>query len=521
MIKTENRFQDKYTIISFIISIIFLIPILYYPISCDLSIYISEGKLIADGGKIYSDLIDIKPPMFYYFYSLIYNLTGLNEFNIRIFDFIWQFFTLFALYFYVLKVFKDKFSAQILLPIYSILYVSVGYIASMHTESFITLFLIRILLLENKEDRRILDLTLEALILGLITSMKFTFGIIYIAVIINDLLLLNDNFKSFAKKHFTIISISGIVIALSFLPLLDKEIFSGFKNGTQYLSFYSALPHLSLSTLKMSLKTISIFFGDNFSLFYTFSLVVGLYSLVKNSSIEIDRKKSLIFISFLMLFFSVLIERKLAVMHFVRIFGISSIIITFGIKYIFESGIFKNSNRRLKPFIAIIILGTLLFSPIPRALNLFQPVYYFYKSNEKFNQFYSDNLNIHLRTNFIQIAEFINSKTTSKDSVIVISTGGNVINYFLKDCRKSAFTQSCFYLSEVNIQDWSKKIELEMQSAKYLIIQDNDIHPMLTGNDFSSLENIKSKPNLNYILQNRFTLDTLMKPFHIYRCIIK
>src|SRR5210317_1628673 len=86
MLKNESMNIYGYLIISAVL----LLPTIAFPISSDMSVFMHGGSIIADGGILYKDFFDIKPPLIYYIYAFIDLLFGNNVVFFRLFDFVYQ-----------------------------------------------------------------------------------------------------------------------------------------------------------------------------------------------------------------------------------------------------------------------------------------------------------------------------------------------------------------------------------------------------------------------------------------------
>ena len=164
-LKLKNIKTDYYFLgISFVI----LIPIIFYPIFNDLSIYITAGKTIFHGGRIYVDYVDLKPPLFYYFYTLIYMLTGGTEIGIRLFDYFWQILTIITIFKITKKIYKEKEYSYLSVIIYAVSYSALTFAEIMHTESFISLPVLLIIYYEITFKNNWKIYIVEGILLGLI-----------------------------------------------------------------------------------------------------------------------------------------------------------------------------------------------------------------------------------------------------------------------------------------------------------------------------------------------------------------
>ncbi|MFN3780947.1 MAG: hypothetical protein ACK4SO_02085, partial [Candidatus Kapaibacteriota bacterium] len=68
-----------FKVFSFVTYLLLLLPLFFLPIGFDYSIFYTGGKIIANGGKLYIDFIDIKPPLVFYIFALM-NIIFKNNF---------------------------------------------------------------------------------------------------------------------------------------------------------------------------------------------------------------------------------------------------------------------------------------------------------------------------------------------------------------------------------------------------------------------------------------------------------
>ena len=120
----------------------------------DVSLFLCGGRTIADDGIIYKDFIDLKPPLIYYIYSIIYTIFGWGEHSVRIFDYLYQIIFIFSLYYVILKTINIRKIAITAVIIYSIIYTSIGPGATFQAEGMALLPLTWALLLRMKSKNK-------------------------------------------------------------------------------------------------------------------------------------------------------------------------------------------------------------------------------------------------------------------------------------------------------------------------------------------------------------------------------
>ena len=67
-----------------------LLPILTFPVHTDQATFLRGGMALLEGGTLYVDFIDVKPPLVYMLYAIPAAVAGASEIGIRVFDLIWQ-----------------------------------------------------------------------------------------------------------------------------------------------------------------------------------------------------------------------------------------------------------------------------------------------------------------------------------------------------------------------------------------------------------------------------------------------
>lgn len=497
------------------------VPILLFPLSGDLSVMFLGGKSIADAGKIYVDFIDIKQPLIYYFFALSNILFGDTEIAPRILDYIFQLSTAFLTFFVVKKAIGNSIIAYLSSLTYIMVYISLNYSNTAQCESYAGLLIVLLMHLLMKDETTAKDFFIIGALLGILGGLKITFLIMSFGL---PLLSISNDKKLIIKPYLKLISFtSGLIILLliTHLPLSDKQIYTGFKDALTFLTFYSDFPPINAEFFKESLKKTAIFFGDNYSIFLFFASVWGLM-LSLTDKIDPKSKKlvniALVFTIFLLL--SVAVERKMMAYHFSRFLLPISIVSSFGMFSLYKNFVeqFKKNIFKYRLILSILVLFFCFFSPIPRYFNMLAMSYYYFFKEDAYNQMYSDENSS--SNNRIEQLEVINNihNIEKNDFVLVINSGGNIINHKL-DCRISSFGHSCFYLSVLKIENWRKKFFDEQKSADWLVIQKNDIHYFMTRTNLSSYELIMKEPVFSDLIRKNFEVKNELRNYIILKKI--
>jgi hypothetical protein len=507
----------------FLIIILVLFPTIFFPIHSDLSIFLLGGKALLEGKKLYVDYIDIKPPLIYYLFAGIYQITGKSEILLRIFDFAMQFSAICLMYFVISKQTRNSTIALFSCIIYALLYSTFNFNQTFQGESFTSLPLIFLIIIQFAKKNSIWLMLLRGILIGFLFSIKFTLGIVFIPILLDDLFSKEFSYKSVLSR--AVLTFIGFIIfvLLSFSPLFASDVQKGYLNVIDFFKFYTYNVPFNAEFVQNTIKFVGLYFGGFFSLVLIVFASIGLSRLFTKDNKEERSVQHLINLSFtlsLFLLISVIIEKQFFLYHFMRFYLPISIIAGLGLYSIINKLKINWKNISLyTKFIAVLIVIFLIFeSPVPRWLKLLKvPAYYFTDKNKYDNLFTNQDDAYICRIQYIEVAKYINDNKKPGDFVIVMSTGSNPINFFLNNARISRFSQSCFYFSKANIKNWKDGILNEMKSANWIVVQDNDRHRFINGHDFSSWESLQQNPVMFFQLNENYKQNIQIGNFLIFK----
>lgn len=507
-ISSKSLSKDR---IFLIISILLLIPTLFFPMFGDIAIFLEAGRVIANGGKIYVDYIDIKPLTFYYFFAIIYKLFGYSEIGIRIFSLIWQLFTIILLNQIVSKQLNNNLLGSLAAVIYSISYTVLGYNSSVTPESFLGLFILVSFYFFDKLNNR--NAIYIGIIIGIAISFKYTFGVILVVFIILNW----EYYRKFFFKYSTLMLISSLsILLLNFLPLLNSSVFQGFNDVNNFLKFYSSIPPINNEFIKYVLTQTSNLLTYYYSMTFFIIMIIGLYI---SSTDKVYKEKKIIIGSILLaifLFLTIIIEKKLSVFHYPRLLLPFSILTAIGFNGIIKLIEWKKLNFIGRYLLVITIPLMIIFSPLPRYMKEVINTKA-YLTNDLDSKYQIDGDNVVIRESYKNTANYIRPNAKPGDFIKVISIGGNMINYFLSEFRGSALPQSCFYYGEYKIKNWQELHNAEIKKSDWIIVQNNDNHPIINGHNRTSYESLQYDTLNNNYVQENFIQDTIIKPFIVFK----
>lgn len=518
MPKIDYKHFSFYLVLSWLI----LLPLLYFPLSGDLALFLSSVKVINSGGLPYKDLVDIKPPILFYLFQAMTKVFGMGEYGVRLFDFIIQTITISLLYITILKATNEKLPAFMSGVLYSIAYVTLNINNTTQIESIFSVCVVTTIYFQAFHREKYWLFFPIAFLIGIFTGMKYTLGILLAAILFDDILFARLSIKSLVKKY-SVVSI-GFVIAfgLGIIPYFNPEIFQGFKEMSQYFSFYAHQPEINSESLKFILSALGTYLGDNQSLLMFSLFIAGIAYMLKTTNPQ-NQMNSILRISFLIAFallMTCFIERKMFGYHLSRMNAALAYFWAFGAYsiYLYLKENVLSRNNFSKFAICIMCLFFIPLSPIPRFTQVIKIPIVYYKNPQQYDQLFERaGSESFLRIQHKQVADYINRRINHNDFVINASTGGSMINYLLKTAKISKFCQSSYYVFPQASAKHINDLAIELSQAKYLVAQDNDKHLYINGSKLSTYETLMQNQILKNIIDSIFTVDTTIGNFIIFK----
>lgn len=504
------------------LSVLVLLLTVFFPVSGDLSIYALSGKTIAESKAIYYDYIDLKPPLFCMLYAIIYKTIGISQIALRGFDFFYQLLTIASLYYFVKKTYNDRITASVSILVYSALYCTLNFTHTMMPEGFAGLPLILISYFYIYKKNSIFNNLIIGVLAGYVINIKYSFAIFMLALLVYD--INKYKWKELLIKYTYIIVAIILITLLSLIPLLNNNSYSGFMKVIDYLNYYSSIQTINVELFKYGLYRINIFYSEYLSLVFFISLVIGIYMVYddkKHKGCNTERNASNIaMLMFMFLMLSIIIERKLLVYNFSRLYVFIAIFIAIGLQrsFYFIKNIWFNSTFKIKLLVVSMLCLSTAFTPIPRIIRISPIAYYFLFDERQYWQNYQrEGDNTIQLENYRDIAKVIDENSQKNDLAVVVSIGGNLINYYFQNAAYSKFSQNQFYFSRQRIDDWYNDFVDEVHRSKWLVIQTNDYHPIITGNILSSYKSIEKDSALYQYFTSNFEYFSNYDSLYIYR----
>ncbi len=505
--------MKKNDIIIILTAAALLVPLLFFPISLDLSIFASAGKVIAEGGKIYVDYVDVKPPLIYYIFAGIYELFGWDTIFLRLFDYFWQLASVISLLIVMKKLLNNRAPAYISIIIYVLAYIGMNYENTTQCEGLTALPLVWLIYLLAKKGNSPAAQITAGVLAGFITALKYSFGIIILPILIFDIVY-SDNILEFLKKAGR--QAAGFLAAMLLfsLPLFDSEVREGFFNLIKYLSFYSNNPPLSIGYLGISIKVIGGYLGARYSLLLTIAFFFGLYFLLSKNKIAFNKKNEFLLISLFLIFSllaSVFFEKKYYFYHHLRYYLPMVMITGIGL---YEIGklVFKGTNGfGLRTFIlSMFLIFALVFGPFVRYGYYALTPYYYFADREKYLTVFDkpssmEDITVEQR----KIASVLKKNLKKNDKLLIMSIESNPLYQMTDAGRISKYALSSMYFGKGAPAEWEAGIFNEIKSADWIVIQSRLRQFIFNGHNKTVMESLKERKEMyDYFIKNFTAVDT-------------
>ena len=495
-----------------------LLPILSYPFAPDISCFVMGGKAILGGSKLYVDYIDLKSPIVYYFTAGVMWLFGEGAFNIRLFDFIWQFCTAMSLFYFVRKFF-DANLARISALVYCFVYVLMVWDNTMECETTIALPLVWAIGLFVTESSRLKRYIIAGVLLSFVVAFKYTLGV---AVFPFFYLILFDKTEQIRIRIASATMFSAVLMfgfALFHFPLLDTAILSGYKELIGFLGCYSNFPKSNWFNAMVLVRVLFEPTGRPVSVGLCLLFILGVVQFLTKKKELPETKLAVILISMYILNLLVIIyERKGFPYHFLRNEVPLSIIVPLGLAYAVEQlRQWRNKQKLIIVLYCAVAIGSAVALPavtISRNFNILyqwltnQPNYYLAVSKKEINP---PNW-----TSFHKIMQLIDSTSGSNSKVINLSIDELPLILHAGYTHSSSFAHSYIYRGGCDNASFLAKAVEDYKRTDWIVARDNDNLVFVIGDEVSSYASIRKNPELNALLDSNFVLYSEIDGFKMF-----
>lgn len=482
-----------------------LLPILSFPISPDLATFIISGRSMLDGGLLYVDVIDVKPPLLYLIVGIVSKVFGGSAISLRLFDLVWQSATLYLLIRLLQKNMASPLWTWCTALLYALLYTSLGHETTIQAETFFALPLLGVLNAVDKPPSWTRN-ALIGLLAGAVFLLKYTLGIVAPAAIVY-FLLRGEGWKQTVTSAAQMALASFVIIGVIVWPMLaDPRFIPALSDMFSYLRVYSPYQSHGLWIVADGLKTTAGMFGDNLSLMVCIAAAFGLIS----SSHRLVYASAFVG---LLLFFTVLLEGKYFPYHFARLLIPLSIISGAGTATFLPRlrTLLRESRWLNRATIGLAMATALLFSPLPRVANIAvnavkdlfssDPLEARFASNPTLGDRYRDN---------VILGQYLTEHIQPADHVMSMSALGSPMLSTIPTKHVGPFMDSHLYFGVGSRDKWKELAFDQLRRADWVVVDTKDVAAAVTMHEYTSLQSLQSnKPMSNYVNENFVVTDSI------------
>ncbi len=480
---------------------VILLPISTFPMSMDHSIYSQAGAAIAQGKLLYKEFIDVKSPIWYYYFACINIVFGSGEFAIRWADIIVTA-ILFSWITLRYKSFLTLTELVCISVIYLLAYIAPGFGVVMQPDSFINPLLMLIILSYSKQYQTKVDVIERGVLIGFIVGIKLTFAVILPVALLLELIESKQNRTQ--QITYTGLMIMSIVtgLALSYSPLLNSEIRESYLPVMKFTAQYAAFPPFTIvDFFKSTVKAQTDILTDNYSLPFMFCALVGFVLALRQSvgttwnNITARNKVVLIALMYgLALWCSIIIERKFLPNHFYRIYGMLSIASGVTVALILQwvkTLQWNKNNILISGLVCSTVVLFISLSPVSRYVVHVMNFITYHSNQQKFDTVYERSEIGYDRVQEKQIAAYINSHSEPTHKTLVIGNGISQTYIHVHKPVWSYFGEAHFYHSSYAPPIWVNRYHQEITMAHWIVVCTNDVYPFLNGHDRTSWQSLQ------------------------------
>lgn len=484
--------------ILFTLAALIATPILLLQISSDQAIFLRAGETILEGKKLYVDFIDIKPPLFFYVFAGIQWFCSNTNITSMFLNYLIVITTVLIIMYRKKSI--DMYDWIWVLS-YTVLYTSLS-MNVLYPEMLCMPLLLYVSIQASSESPTRMSVLFSGVVVGICAALKYTPAI---------MILLSPTVWFFTKvKNFRILlmlHILGAILAfvLCHFPLLDTELREGYFRTLTYIQAYSNHDLDFTLLLRIAIDSLNDIFSKNYTIISFSACLLGIrFILLKSSDIAPnDRLPISMLVSSVLLYLSVVAERKFLNYHYIRLLPEFCFITVFGYygmyKYVKSISIGKQTYRWA--IIAVIVMIMIILSPVKpyiKNVMLFQhissPVLreaLFTKQEQFLQSILSED----------SASQYLKTLTTrGAKKFLIQSVGGITLSYKANIPLWSVFGQSQFYYSDGIPKEWYNQYLEKLYECEVLVVDNCDRYPGVNGHNLTSFESLqKDISSFNYV----------------------
>ncbi|MBL7989447.1 MAG: glycosyltransferase family 39 protein [Chlorobi bacterium] len=482
------------------------------------------GKQLLEGKVMFRDFIDNKPPLIAWIYAGGISLFGSQSSSIRTLDCIVQIITCGVMISLVRKATGNSLWAVTSALLYAILYSGLGFMNSAQTESYAGICAVSALWLQLHK-RTGWGLFSAGFLLGGLFTLKYPMGIMLAIAVVAEFWFFRDTAKKMLQRALFLIAGFLVVPLLLVVWLVSSGAWANFLEASGFMSKYGTIQWQNPSLLlKVYLSGVPSYFGDDYSMLLVFSTAIGIFLSIQSGGLarqEVGQTLPINFnnnvnftgsvllrvatLGFLGLVLTVLIEGKMADYHFSRIFSLGAILAGAGVlvllsllRYAFRKDFFG----KIIALLAACLL--LVYSPLSRMFRNTIAVYFQTVQGKTYWGYEPVVKGQYLELQ--QIDSLLDASGTPQDTLYASSLSTGLAYVVTERMPPFKFTYSMFFCADFAPHHWKQETANYLLASvpKWILTEQNDESPTMTGNNFSSEQGLRRLPGVDSLLNTRY-----------------
>ncbi len=507
-----------------------LSPMLCFPQSFDHTMFLRGADCLLQGGHLYRDYIDIKPPLLYYFFALVRAMSGHGEMGFRAFDMVYQSLSSVWLAYVCLRLFNNRPAAAASAILYALCYIAPGFAEVMQPDCIATPLISTVVLLLITRPHGYLSDALVGLACALLFSLKYTLGIaLPFALIV--MLWLQTQQRAVRWQRVMWLSL-GLVpgLCIGFFAFADAQTRVAYGHVLDFLRYYTSHPPMDAALLKTALKAFGTYMGDMLSISIVTLVVMGVIAVNKSTAVttptseqelELKRKRDIVaalLLFIVLLWLSVLVEKKFLINHFMRAFVPMMVLAGLGYAWLREQlRLHPPQTSSARIVWMVVLLAALLFSPLPRWMSQVQLARLYVFDRAAYDATFEDAKHISFeRVQVHQVREYIEGHRKTGDKTFVMGVGIIPLYDELQEPVWSRSGASCFYFADNAPAVWIADMHEDLQKTDWLVVATHDNNPVATGNGRSSYDALRLDSTASAIVDKQFELVLQLRSINLY-----
>ncbi len=510
------RLSRRSWIVVTMVLLVLLLPTLFLPLAPDQALFFVAGQKIMQGGVLYRDIVDLKPPLIYYLYAVATFLFGQSAMAIRLLDLPLQGLSCWLIVRLVRRSGGSDVIAALAAVSYLGVYLGQGYGIMAVPESYMALLGGGVLYL-TLHKRTSASFVAAGALTAILFLLKYTLAIVLPAAILAEWVLFDEARRDRTVHSFQMI-VGFLVGPLALILLLAfTGAMTGFVEVQEFTRSYVATEMASLSLWLRNLTTlIPYHLAVDFSIVLMAGLGIGVALSVKSTNgypASVTRLLGYSVILFVFLTATIVMEGKYHTSHISRYYMACSVLAAFGMGHLIwrlAVGGFAPLRQGYHLFAAILIIVMLvLYSPVAG---------YGWRTAAIAVKNIKRELNGQVENSPLvqdkpldesrQMADYVSPRLRPGDHMMAVSAFAGLVYHTCGYVPDFRLFHSAFVVAPFSPQRWrDQTISYLMDSApRFIVAQFTDSFPSITGSNLTAIAALRSLPGVDSLLRNRYVL---------------